>query len=137
MDPVTSERGQALVLSAVLLGLAAFAVVGVLGVSGRLLDDVRDDRAGEAAAAAAGTAVADLQFARGRTLGRDLDRAETAAFVSEPGVTAAARDAALSLARLHGRPDPSEVIVQAFGLEVEVHVTLAGRPHIALLPAAP
>ncbi len=63
--------------------------------------------------------------------------AEIAAFVREATVTGAAREAAVRLARLHGRADPTSVTVHSFGLEVEVHLTLAGHQHIALLEPAP
>lgn len=137
MDAVTADRGQALVFTALLLGVAATAVVGLRGVSDGLIESVRDHRTGEAAVAAGGAAVADLLFARSRALGHDLDRDETAAFAAEPAVTDAARSAADRLARLHGRADPSDVRVLAFGFEIEVHVTLAGRTHVALLGANP
>lgn len=134
---IAPERGQALVFAALLLGVAALALTGIRAVSDAILEGVRDDRAGEAAVAAAGAAVADLQLARARSLGHDLDRAETAAFVAEPAVENAARDAAVRLARLHGRADPVAVTVQSFGFEIEVQLTLAGRQHGALLEAAP
>jgi hypothetical protein len=131
------ERGQALVFAALLLGIAAAALVGLHAASTRILDGVRDDRAGEAAAAAAGAAVADLQLERALALGHDLDRAETAGFVADPAVAEAAKAAAIRLARLHGRADPSDVHLIAIGFEIEVHVTLGGRRHIALIEAAP
>lgn len=137
MDAVTGERGQALVFAVLILGVGAVAMVGLRGASERILEGVRDDRAGEAAATAAGAAVADLQFARSRMLGHELDRAETAAFAADPAVSEAARGAAVRLARLHGRADPSEVRVIGIGFEVEVHVTLGGRTHVALLEATP
>jgi hypothetical protein len=134
---VTDARGQSLVLAVLLIAVGAAALVGLRAASERILDAVGDDRAGEAAVAAAGAAVADLQLARSRALGHDLDRAETAAFAADPVVADAARGAAVRLARLHARADPSEVRVVAVGLEIEVHVFLAGRPHIALVEAAP
>ncbi len=137
MDALSDERGQALVLTTALLGVAAAAIVGLSAVSHRSLDGVRDQRAGEAATAAAGVAVADLQFERIRALGHELDRAEIAGFVDDPLVTAAARDAAARLARLHDRAEPSDVRVLAIGFEIEVHVTLAGRTHVALLGSNP
>jgi hypothetical protein len=137
MDAVSGDRGQALVLTAAILGVAAVAIVGVRGASERLLDDVRDQRAGEAAAAAAGAAVADLIVARAADLGRDMGRDEVALFVTEPAVQERARAAADGIARLHGRSEPAELRVLAIGLEVEVHVTLAGRAHVALLTARP
>ena len=137
MDALSGERGQALVLTALLLGVAAAAIVGISSVSDRILDGVRAQRAGEATAAAAGTAVADLQFERVRALGRELDRAEIAAFVADPTVIEAARDAAARLARLHDRADPRDVRVIAIGFEIEVHVTLGGWTHVALLGSNP
>lgn len=137
MDALRSERGQALVLTAALLGLAAAAIVGLGSVSERLLEGVRAQRTGEAAVAAAGAAVADLQLDLERTLGRDLDRGEVAVLVADPAVTAAARHAAARLARLHGRADPSDVRVIAIGFEIEVHVSLDGRTHVALLGSNP
>lgn len=134
---MTSDHGQSLVFAALLLGVAAVALVGIRTISDLILDSARDDRAGEAAVAAAGAAVADLQAARARALGRDLGRAETAAFVAQAAVGDAARDAAVRLARLHGRADPTEVTVHSFGFEIEVHLVLAGHHHVALLEAAP
>jgi hypothetical protein len=137
VDALTGERGQALVLGVVMLAVAAVVLVGLRSISDRIVDRARDDRAGEAAVAAAGAAVADLQLSRARDLGHDLDRAETAAFVADPQVSDAARDAAVRLAREHGREEPLGVEVLSFGYEIEVHLTLAGRHHTALLEAAP
>jgi hypothetical protein len=137
VDAVTGERGQALIFAALLLGVAAVALLGLRDISDRILEGVRDDRAGEAAVEAAGAAVADLKIARERARGRELDRAETAAFVADPAVESAARAAAVRMARVHGRADPSDVTVHAFGFEIEVQLTLAGRAHVALLEAAP
>ncbi len=137
MDALTGDRGQALVVAVLLVAVAAVALTGLRAISDRVLEIARDDRAGEAAVAAAGAAVADLQAARARALGHDLDRGETAAFVAEPLVGNAARDAAVRLAREHGRADPTGVDVLSFGYEIEVHLVLAGRSHTALLEAAP
>jgi hypothetical protein len=137
VDAVSGDRGQALVLTAALLGVAAVAVVGVRGASERLLDSVRDERAGEAAAAAAGAAVADLVVARAVDLGRELDRDDVARLVAEPLTSETATAAAIRIARVHGRDDPADVRVLGIGFEVEVHVTLAGRKHVALIVALP
>src|SRR5439155_22165224 len=122
---------QALTFAVVLLGLAALALVGLRDASERILDAVRDDRAGDAAAEAGAAVVADMHG------GREMTAAQTAVFVARPDVAEAARAAAVRLAREHRRADPSDVSVHAFGIEVEVHVTLAGRQHIALLEPAP
>jgi hypothetical protein len=132
MDAVRDERGQALVFAVLMVGLAAAVMIGLRDAQERILGGVRDARAGEAAVTAAGTAVSDLQREKG-----DLDRAETAAFVARPDVLEAARAAATRLTRIHGRSDPSDVSVHAYGYEIEVHLTLGGRQHIALLEAPP
>jgi len=134
---VTGDRGQALVLAAVMLGVAAVAVVGLRSASDRILAQARTQRAGEAAVAAAGAAVADLARARVARLGHELSRREVAALVAEPAVIEAARSAAVTLARAHGEADPSGVQILAFDLEIEVHVTLGGRTHVALLASEP
>lgn len=126
------DRGQALVFAVLLLGVAAAALVGLRDAQDRILDAVRDERAGEAAVTAAGEAVSQLQHAKG-----DMDRAATTEFAARPDVIEAARGAAVRLARLHGRADPTDVSVHAYGYEIEVHLTLAGRQHIALLEPPP
>ncbi len=126
------DRGQALVFAVLLLGIAAAALVGLRDAQDRILDTVRDERAGEAAVTAAGQAVSQLQHAKG-----DMDRTATAAFVARPDVLDAARAAAIRLARLHGRADPTDVSLHAYGYEIEVHLTLGGRQHIALLEPPP
>lgn len=132
-----ADRAQALVFAALLLGVAAVAILALRDVSDRLVDRVRDDRAGEAAVEAAGAAVADLLFARSRAVGHELDRAETAAFAADPVVASAANAAAVRIVRLHGRADPTDVQVVGAGLEVEVRLVLGGRAHVALLEARP
>lgn len=127
------DAGQALVVAVLLLSMAALAVSLLARSHDELLATVRTQRAGEAAVAAAGAAVADLHAERVRALARDLDEAETRQFASEEAVVAAARAAAVELARAHGRASPSVVEVRGFGVEVEVRVVLSGREHIALL----
>lgn len=130
---MNADRGQALVVTAGLLAPAALAVVLLIAQQDRLVQLVREQRAGEAAVAAAGAVVADLQLERMRALGRGLDAAELAGFAAEDAVADAARAAAVAIARAHGAAEPSDVRVLSFGVEIEVHLTLAGRRHIALL----
>lgn len=127
------EAGQSLVVAALLLGVAAVAVIMVQGAQDRLVSGLRDQRAGEAAVAAAGAAVADLHLARVRALGRGLDPAETARFVAEEDVVAAVRAAATAMTDAHRTSAPSEIAILSFGVEIEVHLTIAGRRHIALI----
>lgn len=127
------EHGQALVVAALLLGLAALAITLLHGAQDRLVVGVRDQRAGEAAVAAAGSAVADLQLARVRSIGRPLTIREIEAFAAEPSVVEAARAAARRIAEAHGEDRRIELTVLSFGSEIEVHLSLAGRIHIALI----
>jgi len=130
---MTGDRGQSLVVAALLLGVAAVAVVAVHSAQDRLVSGLRDQRMGEAAVAAAGAAVADLHLARVLSLGRGLDPSETERFVAEEAVVIAARAAALSMIRAHGASTPADLAVVSFGTEIEVHLTFGGRRHVALI----
>lgn len=130
---IRGDHGQSLVVAALLLAVAAFAVTLLLGAQDRLLSALRDQRTGEAAVAAAGSAVADLQFARVREAGRPLTIGEIGAFAAEASVLEAARAAARRIADAHGDTRRIDVVVRAFGSEIEIHLGLGGRTHIALL----
>lgn len=137
MDALSGDRGQALVLAALLAGIAAAAVLGLRTVSEGILHQARDVRAGEAAVSAAATAVSDILLGREREIGRALEPDELVRLAAESATTEAARAAAVRLAREHRRADPTGVRVLAFGYELEVRVTLAGREHVALLGYEP
>lgn len=127
------DSGQALVVAALLLGAAALAVTLTQGAQDRLVGAVRDQRVGEAAVAAAGSAVADLQLSRVRLAGRPLTIGEIEAFAAETSTLEAARAAARGIAEAHGDTRPMDVAVLSFGSEIEVHLSLAGRTHIVLI----
>jgi hypothetical protein len=130
---IRSERGQALVVCAAIIGLAALAVSALLGAQERLLAEVALQRAGEAAVAAAGAAVADLELAYARELGRDLVSADIERLAADERVGGAARLAADRMAAAHGVAAPESVVLRAFGSEFEVHLALRGRPYVVLL----
>ena len=56
---MNDDRGQALVLAVLALALAAATIVGLRSAQDRILADVRERRAGEAAVEAAGATIAD------------------------------------------------------------------------------
>lgn len=130
---IRKESGQALLVAALLLGLAALAVTLIDGAQERLVASAREQRTGEAAVAAAGSAVADLQLARVRAAGRALTLGEIEAFAAGPAVLEAARAAARRIADAHGETRPMDIAVLSFAPEIEVHLSLAGRIHIALI----
>lgn len=130
---IRSERGQALVLAAAMLGLAAFAVSSLLGGQERLLAETALQRAGEAAVAAAGAAVADLELAYARDLGGELTPADIERLAADERAIAAARLAAGRMAAAHGVAPPDSVVLRAFGSELEVHLVLRGRRYVVLL----
>ena len=130
---IRGDHGQSLVVAALLLAVAALAVTLLLGAQDRLVRALRDQRAGEAAVAAAGSAVADLQLARVRAAGRPLTIGEIEAFAAEASVLEAARAAARRIADAHGDARTIDLVIRSFGSEIEVHLALGGRTHIALL----
>lgn len=130
---IRGDHGQSLVVAALLLAAAAFAVTLLRGAQDRLVSAVRDQHAGEAVVAAAGSAVADLQLARVRAAGRPLTIGEIEVFAAEASVLEAARAAALRIADAHGDTRTIDLVIRPFGSEIEVHLALGGRTHIALL----
>ena len=124
MELLTRERGQALLLMAVLLGVAALAAVGLRDAQERLVDGVRDQLAAEAAAEAAGAVVADLLIG-----GADPRR-----LVADPAARAAAQVAADEMSALHGRSAPTDLRVEVVSAGVEVELRLAGRVQRVAVP---
>jgi len=106
---VSDERGQALVLAVLALALAALTIVGLREAQDRILSDVRDRRAGEAAVEAAGAALADAQLDFIAALRDELGSArifpslaEVDAFVTDPLVVERSRAAAAELSAANG-----------------------------------
>ncbi|MBI3522430.1 MAG: hypothetical protein HY071_04930 [Chloroflexi bacterium] len=131
------ERGQALVVSVLLIGVGAVAVAGLLETQSRLLARVRLDRAGEAAAQAAGAVAADeqLAFVRGRAKPPLPD--EEQAFARSVTVREHALTSAQELARANDAPPPDSMEVRDTGRELVVEVALGGRSHRVAVPKVP
>lgn len=124
MDALTSERGQALVLAAVVVALAALTVAGLRQTQDLLIERVRDERAGEAAVEAAGAVVADR-------LGAGADPLE---LVDDAAARSAALLAATEAAAANGRGAPSDVRLLLAPEAVEVELRQAGRLQRAAVP---
>lgn len=127
------DRGQALVVAVILLGLAAAAIVGIGEAQSRIIAAARDERAGEAAVAAAGAFVAGRAFELQRSLGRMPTPAEVTRFARAPDIAEGAIAAARDILGLNGAADPGDVEIRTFAHEIEVDLLVDGRRHRALL----
>ena len=128
------DAGQALVLAVLAVGIAAATVVGLRAAQDRILSDVHERRAGEAAVEAAGAAVADAQIeflaalrdGTGRV--RSLpSRAELDAFVADPLLVARAQAAANALALANGSAQPSDVSILVRTRSIEIGLALGSH----------
>jgi len=119
------QRGQALVFAVLALAIGAAAVAGLRSAQDRLLQWVRDDRAGEAAVQAAGTIVADAQLASVRP----GSGAEHATFSVPPSVQDDALRAATALSAANGGGVPASLSVRDAGERMEITLQLGSRSH--------
>ena len=122
MDTVRDERGQAILVAVLALGIAAVAIVGLRSAQERLLVGARSQRAGEAAVEAAAQSVADA-YAIHPAAAHDV--------VRDPHVLELARAAAEQLARENGEGGVDEVAVSCVGDRIEARLVLHGYAHHA------
>jgi len=140
VDAVTGERGQALVIAAVLIGIGALAIVGLRVVQDRVLASAVAQDAGEAAVEAAAAVVADAyvaQLGSIRAHAFDVPRptANVAALLADPAVREAARSAAAEAAARNGAVFDGTVEVRCVGATIEVQLRHVGRLHRAAVQA--
>jgi len=112
---VTGDRGQALVLAVLALGLAAATIVGLQAAQDRIFRDAHERRAGEAAVEAAGAALADAQIGFTGSL---------ADFAADPLVAERARAAADQLSALNGGATVRDLTITADAREIEVGLSI-------------
>jgi hypothetical protein len=122
VESLGSERGQALVIVALTLAIAAAAVVGLRSAQDRIVAAARVQRAGEAAVEAAAHSVANA-YAAQPSLVKDL--------VADPRTIEDARIAAEDLARENGAAGVESVVLTCSARYVEVRLMLAGYSHHA------
>ena len=139
MDPVKDERGQALLIAALLIGIGAVAIVGLRVVQDRVLANAETRSAGEAAVEAAAAAIADAYFAEVGSLRAhafDIPRAtlDVAGILAHPATLEAARAAASEAAARNGGAFDGAVEARCAGSAIEVELNHAGRLHRAALP---
>jgi hypothetical protein len=99
MDTVRGERGQALLIAALVIGLGALAIVGLRVMQDRVLAGAQTRSAGEAAVEAAAAAIADAYIAHVDSLrvhAFDVPRptVDIAAVLAHPATLEGARVAA-------------------------------------------
>jgi hypothetical protein len=109
VDAVNDDRGQALVLAVLALALAATTIVGLRSAQDRILADVRERRAGEAAVEAAGATIADRLVeltARSTPSRSDLD-----ALAVDPLLVERSRSVADELSAANGGASVRDLVI--------------------------
>jgi hypothetical protein len=137
---MTGERGQALVIAALLIGIGALAIVGLRLVQERVLANARAQDVGEAAVEAAAAAVADAYVAHLDTVRAhvfDVPRptVDVVALLADPARREAARAAAAAAAAQNGAMFDGAVDARCAGTTIEIELRHAGRLHRAALQA--
>jgi hypothetical protein len=137
---MSDERGQALIIAAVLIGIGALAIVGLRVVQDRVLADARSQGVGEAAVEAAAAAVGDAyvaQVASLRAHAFDSPRPtfDAARVVADPATRESARAAAAEAAARNGAAFDGAVDVRCVGRMIEIELHHGGRLHRAAFPA--
>jgi hypothetical protein len=140
VDAVKGERGQALVIAAILIGIGALAIVGLRAVQDRVLANAVAQDAGEAAVEAAAAVVADAYVARIGSLRAhafDIPRPtiDIGGMLADPATRESARAAAAEAAARNGGLFDGAVEARCVGATIEVELHHAGRLHRAALQA--
>ena len=134
------ERGQALVIAAILIGIGALAIVGLRAVQDRMLENAAAQDAGEAAVEAAAAVVADGYVARVdsvRAHAFDVPRptVDIAGLLADPAMRESARAAAADVAARNGGVFDGAIEARCVGATIEIELHHAGRLHRAAVQA--
>ena len=136
MDAVKGDRGQAVVLAALVIAIAAAVIVGLQLQQDRAFVLERARRAGEAAAEAATTAVADAYTSALREailVKRPMDIGRV---LGSNATRDAARGAAVEASAANGGGDVDDIAARCADGKVEVTVIIAGASYRAGFPAS-
>lgn len=136
---MSGERGQALLIAALLIGIGALAIVGLRVVQDRVLANAETRSAGEAAVEAAAAVIADAYIAELDSLRAhafDVPRptVDVAGILAHPATLEAARAAASEAAARNGGTFEGSIEARCAGTVIEVELSHAGRLHRAALP---
>ena len=128
------DRGQALAIAVLAVGIAAATIVGLRAAQDRILADVRERRAGESAVEAAGAVLADADLAFRATLNDERGgprtlptRAELEALIADPLVLERMRGAADRLAAANGAGAVRDVAARIGGGSIEITLRLGAH----------
>jgi hypothetical protein len=137
---VSDERGQALVIAAILIGIGAIAIVGLRTAQDRVLKDALAQDAGEAAVEAAAAVVADayvahLESLRARAFDVPRPTPDVAGMLANPATREAARAAAAETTAASGAVFDGAVVARCAGSTIEVELRHAGELYRAALQA--
>jgi hypothetical protein len=118
VDAVSGDRGQALVLAVLALGLAAATIVGLEAAQDRIFLDAHERRAGEAAVEAAGATLGDALVG----FSGSLD-----AFAADPLVVERARVAADELSTLNGGATVRDLTITPGVRDLEIALSVGAH----------
>jgi hypothetical protein len=140
VDAVKDERGQALVIAAILIGIGALAIVGLRAVQDRMLESAAAQGAGEASVEAAAAVVADAYIARiesVRAHAFDVPRPtiDIVSMLADPATRESARAAAADVAARNGGAFDGAIELRCVGPTIEIELRHAGRLHRAAVQA--
>lgn len=133
------ERGQALLIAALIIGIGALAIVGLRLAQDRVLAGAETQSAGEAAVEAAAAAIADAYIAEIESLrvhAFDVPRPtfDVAEMLAQPATLDAARAAASEAAARNGAVFDGLVAARCVGTTIEIEISHTGRLYRAALP---
>jgi hypothetical protein len=137
---MSGERGQALVIAAVLIGIGALAIVGLRIVQDRVLANALAQDVGEAAVEAAAAAVGDAYVAhlgslRSHAFDSPRPTLDVAGMLADPATREAARAAAAEVASQSGGVFVGAVDARCVGRTIVIELHHVGRLHRAALEA--
>jgi len=132
---VSHDRGQAVVLAVFLIAIAAVVIVGLRAQQDHVFALERTRRAGEAAAEAATTAVADAYAAALRDAIVRRRALDISLVLSAEGTREAARGAAAEASLVNGGTEIGDVALRCGEGRVEITVVMSGASYRAGFPA--
>ena len=135
MDAVRDDRGQAVLLAAFVIAIAAAVLIGLQLQQARAFALERSRRAGEAAAEAATTAVADAYAAALREAVAKKRVMDIGRVIGSAATNDAARAAAAEASAANGGSAIDDVTLRCADRRVEVTILSSGASYRAGFPA--